>query len=232
MASIKESAVKIYTGENVIGINLLFFIISITVAATIFFYGSKSFVTYAIISGVLFLFVGFVLKLMHGVIKVNAQLLPEIDADIITIALKYIPAAVLIGVICFVINLVLGLIPIIGSLIAGILTTMISDLMMLMYCEKFDMTDAFNFKKLKFLLGPLFMPIIILSLKMLLLVTLVFLPITYLSAYVFTFLFKNNIFIFAAIFTYLLIIMQIMYFDNLAQIYNEITFDLKDSDYN
>lgn len=232
MASIKESAAKIYTGENALGTNILFFIVSMTVAATIFFYGPKSLVTNAIIISLSFLLTGFCLKLMHEVIKDNSQKLPEIDTDILIIALKFIPAGLLCGVICSLISFVLGLIPILGALIAGLLTTMIESLMMLMYCEKFDVLDAFNFKKLKFLLGPLLRPIIILSLKMLLFVTLVVTPIAGLFAYIFTFLLKNNIFIFAAIFAYLVMVSVIVYFDNLAQIYAEITFDLQESDYN
>lgn len=232
MASIKESAAKIYTDENALGVNILIFIFSMTVAATIFFYGPKSFVTYAVVIGISFLLTGFCLKLMHEVIKDNSQKLPEIDTDMITIALKFIPAGFLGGLICSLISLVLGLIPILGALIASILTALIQDLMMLMYCEKFDVLDAFNFKKIKFLLGPLLKPIIILSLKMFLVVTLVLTPIVYLSAFVFTSLLKNNLFMFAAIFAYLVLVTVIIYFDNLAQIYSEITFDLQESDYN
>lgn len=231
MASIKDSVDKIYTGETALVNNIFFFLIAMVIATAFFFFGVKSIVTALVIFGIAFFFWGFMLKLMHGVINQNSTEFPEFDLDIIITAFKAIPMSFLGSLICFLISLVLSLIPILGSIAASILTTLIMDLIMLQYCENFNLKDSFNFKKIKFLLKPLLLPIVLLSLKMSLIMICVLAPIIALFTFVLGVKIFDYAFIYAAIFTYMLIITQIIYFDNLAQIYTEITFDLVPEQY-
>lgn len=226
MASIRDSADKIYTGEAAVVNNIFFFLIAMVIATAFFFFGEKSIVTALVIGGIAFFFWGFILKLMHGVIKQNSSEFPEFDLDILITGFKAIPMSILGGLICSLIDLVLAFIPVVGNLIGVILTTLIMDLIILQYCENFNLKDSFNFKKIKFLLKPLLGPIIILTIKMALLIICILGPIIALFTYILGVKIFNYAFIYAAIFTYMLIITQIIYFDNLAQIYTEITFDL------
>lgn len=218
MPSVIESAKKIYRGEGALTNHIYFFTISMLIGAVFLLLEPKSpsamIATYAIS----FLFSGYFLVLINDYLVSRSPELHDLDLNTITTAIKAIPIYLITIFITIVFSFLFALIPIIGPIIGGILLSLVTSLMFLKYCEKFNLSDALDFKTIKRLIKPLFVPYLLLGLKLFLIALIAFVPLILLSA---MFL-KHNYFIPITAIAYFFIIFYIIYFDNLAQIYEEI----------
>ena len=224
----KDSIKKIYNGNAVFETHLLFMILSMIMSATFLFFGEKSFTTLGIFIALGFLFQGYYFTLMHNTIKETHDELPDIGIETILVVAKAIPIYLVIWLAAILLTVTIGLIPLVGPLIAGILISLLAILMQLQYCENFKLPDAFNFKKINALLIEIIVPYIILNLKLLLVAILCLTPIAMFAA----FIGRMNPFVGVTFICYFsVIIFPLVYYDNLAQIYTEITFDKNEKPY-
>ena len=223
MASVLDSIKRFYSGDDAIFNNLLVFIASMvigTLMAPGLFEQMQAGIknptippsSYSI--GVIwsFYFIGYFLLIMNNRINGQEVGLPVINLKPIQIAVKAIP----FGIIYFLIAFVIGLIPIIGGLIAIFIVTP----MQVKYAKNFDLKYATEWMSTKELIVPMIVPTILLSLKMMVLITLTMIPVIWVC---FMFL-KNQILMLSLVF-YFITIISIVYNDNLAQIFTEVNYE-------
>ena len=231
MASIKDSFERIYKDDDALTKHLILLILSVLVALPFVNFDFKAsdptsnlssmliFYPIAIIFGIIFY--GYLLTMMNNTINAREQILPYFNMEVIKVGFKAIPVSLVAAIINIGISLILSIIPIIGSIAGSILGGLIVIIMTLNYSKDFQYSDAFNFEKTKELMSPIFVPFLLLFFKLLLVMLFIGIPLIFLSV----FLFKNSLFIAIMIMIYFSIILQLIYYENLAQIYTEISYE-------
>lgn len=231
MASIKYSIERIYKDDDALTKHLILLILSVLLALPFANFDFKSPDPTGNLAGMLaiyplliiggILFYGYILTMMNNTINAREQILPYFNMEVIKVGFKAIPVSFVATIINIGISLIFSIIPIIGTIAGSILGGLIVVIMTLNYSKDFQYSDAFNFGKTKELMSPIFIPLLLLSLKLLLVALFIGMPLFILSI----FLLKDNLFIAIMLMVYYTIILHLMYYENVAQIYTEISFD-------